>query len=128
MTTLDPPRPTTTARTGGGTATFLRRILPPAPAFTLDDHVERYGAMPLAASALIDEVDAAGLRGRGGAGFPTAVKLRAVAAGRRPVVVANGTEGEPASAKDKALLTTAPHLVLDGVAAAAGAVGAREAV
>src|SRR5439155_23142077 len=51
-----------------------------------------------------------------------------VAAGRTPVVVANGTEGEPASAKDKALLRRNPHLVLDGAVAAAEAVGAAEAI
>ena len=44
---------------------------------------------------LIAEVDRAGLTGRGGAGFPTADKLAAVAAGRAPVVIGNGTEGEP---------------------------------
>jgi NADH:ubiquinone oxidoreductase subunit F (NADH-binding) len=48
--------------------------------------------------------------------------------GRRPVVVANGTEGEPASTKDKLLLQSAPHLVLDGVVLAAEAVGARRAI
>ncbi len=79
--------------------------------------------------ALIRAVDAGGLRGRGGSGFPTARKLRAVADGaRRPVVVANGTEGEPASTKDKLLLQSAPHLVLDGVMLAAEAVGARRAI
>ena len=64
---------------------------------------------------LIDTIDQAGLRGRGGAGFPTAVKMRSVAQGRgRAVVLANGTEGEPASYKDRLLLTGQPHLVLDG--------------
>jgi NADH:ubiquinone oxidoreductase subunit F (NADH-binding) len=74
---------------------------------------------------LMLEVEASGLRGRGGAAFPTAVKLRAVAAGRgRPVVVVNGSEGEPASRKDRLLLTTRPHLVLDGALVAAAAIGA----
>ncbi len=76
---------------------------------------------------LIDEVERSGLRGRGGAAFPTAVKLRAVA-GRTPVVVVNGTEGEPLSAKDKSLLTYAPHLVIDGAALVAEAVGARRVI
>ena len=70
----------------------------------------------------------AGLTGRGGAGFPTARKLAAVAAGRAPVVVANGTEGEPASVKDRVLMACSPHLVLDGAALAAEVTGAREAV
>src|SRR3954451_25370244 len=76
--------------------------------------------------SLIDAVAAAGLRGRGGAAFPTATKLRAVraAAGRRAVVV-NAAEGEPISAKDRVLLEAAPHLALDGALLAAAAVGAR---
>ena len=77
------------------------------------------------ADDLIDEVAAAGLRGRGGASFPTAIKMRTVAAGRgRATVVINGSEGEPASAKDRVLLTRVPHLVLDGALAAAAATGA----
>ena len=95
----------------------------------LEIHRSHYPAPPAggdgAWSELIDEVDRAGLRGRGGAGFPTARKMRTVAAGRRrPVVVANGTEGEPNSGKDHLLLTRAPHLVLDGALWAAAAVGA----
>jgi NADH:ubiquinone oxidoreductase subunit F (NADH-binding) len=78
---------------------------------------------------LIAAVDAAGLRGRGGAAFPTGTKLRAVAAGTGPkVVVANGTEGEPLSEKDRVLLETNPHAVLDGLAAAVAAVGAGRAI
>ena len=53
----------------------------------------------------------------------------AVTATRRtPVVIANGTEGEPASAKDKVLLAQAPHLVLDGAVLAATLIGARQAI
>ena len=76
---------------------------------------------------LIEMVSAAGLRGRGGAGFPTAIKMRAVADRRgKPVVVVNGTEGEPTSRKDKTLLRLQPHLVLDGALHAALAIGADE--
>ena len=80
-------------------------------------------------ASLIDLVDRSGLRGHGGAAFPTARKLEAVASRRgAKVVVANGTEGEPASKKDRVLLREAPHLVLDGVEVAAQAVGARDAI
>lgn len=105
------------------------RLLPPAlgDGTSRPRHLERYGALPAADRSLVEEVDRAGLTGRGGAGFPTAVKLRAVAAGRSPVVVANGTEGEPVSAKDAVLMAHNPHLVVDGVVAAMGAVGADEA-
>jgi len=96
----------------------------------LREHTQTYGALPRPGSgrqraALAAAVGEAGLTGRGGAAFPTGTKLRAVAARRgRAVVVANGMEGEPASEKDQALMSRAPHLVLDGAAAAAEAVGA----
>jgi len=93
---------------------------------TLAGHLDHFGPVPGDATRLIEAVRRAGLRGRGGAGFPTAVKMMAVAERRRSVVVANGTEGEPASAKDKSLLAVAPHLVLDGAVLAARAVGAHE--
>ncbi|GII28911.1 NADH-ubiquinone oxidoreductase-F iron-sulfur binding region domain-containing protein [Planotetraspora mira] len=80
--------------------------------------------------ALAGEVD---LRGRGGAAFPFARKLTAVGQaaerrGTRPVVLVNATEGEPASAKDKALIARVPHLVLDGAVLTARALSAREIV
>jgi NADH:ubiquinone oxidoreductase subunit F (NADH-binding) len=101
---------------------------------SLAEHLERYGDLELraprgATDELIDVVEASGLRGRGGAGFPMGRKLRAVAERRgRPIVVANGAEGEPVSGKDSVLLRFVPQLVLDGVAVAAAAVGAREAI
>jgi NADH:ubiquinone oxidoreductase subunit F (NADH-binding) len=92
----------------------------------LGRHLAVHGPMPDVTPELIGEITRAGLRGRGGAGFPAGIKLAAVAEGRRPVVVVNGTEGEPMSAKDRSLLRRTPHLVLDGALAAAHAVGARE--
>ncbi|MGW1029478.1 NADH-ubiquinone oxidoreductase-F iron-sulfur binding region domain-containing protein [Streptomyces sp. NPDC002577] len=87
------------------------------------------GYAPLAdPDRLLDTVAESGLLGRGGAAFPMAVKLRAVrgsgARDPRPVVVANGEEGEPASAKDRWLMRHRPHLVLDGARLAAHVVGA----
>ncbi|MFI8240402.1 NADH-ubiquinone oxidoreductase-F iron-sulfur binding region domain-containing protein [Streptomyces sp. NPDC085866] len=74
---------------------------------------------------LLDRIAAAGLRGRGGAGFPAAVKIRAVRDAPGPhVVVANGEEGEPGSVKDRWLLRHRPHLVLDGIRLVAGMTGA----
>lgn len=93
-------------------------------------HLGRYGPLPTGhdAESLAAVLQAAGLTGRGGAGFPTHRKLRAVAAARgRPVVVGNAAESEPASAKDRALLTRSPHLVLDGLHLVAQALGARGA-
>ena len=97
---------------------------------TLAEHIAVYGRLPPAGTIdLPSLVEASGVRGRGGAAFPTATKLRAVAARRgRPLVVANGTEGEPISGKDKVLVRYLPHLVLDGATAAAQALGAREAI
>ncbi|MCL2551031.1 MAG: SLBB domain-containing protein [Actinomycetia bacterium] len=93
----------------------------------LSDHLDRHGPAPTgrAADALADDVERAGLTGRGGGGFPTGRKLRTVAGRRGPaVVVANGMESEPASRKDETLLALAPHLVLDGAVLAADATGA----
>src|SRR5689334_21513342 len=99
----------------------------------LVEHTERYGRPAVTGRALIDLVGRAGLRGRGGAGFPLARKLVAVAdqvAARRTraVVLVNGCESEPVSQKDRVLLRLAPHLVLDGAVLAALAGGADEIV
>jgi NADH:ubiquinone oxidoreductase subunit F (NADH-binding) len=93
-------------------------------------HERQHGPMPMLrrAGRLIDVVEAAGLTGRGGAGFPAGRKMRLVAAGPgAKVVVANGAEGEPASLKDRLLLSRVPHLVLDGMTLAAQAINADEA-
>jgi NADH:ubiquinone oxidoreductase subunit F (NADH-binding) len=116
---------------GGGlprllTSTALHRAL------TLSEHLAIHGELAPSRrrgreTGLIAEIDHAGLRGRGGAGFPTGRKMRAVAASRRrPIVVLNATEGEPASLKDATLATTVPHLALDGAVLAARALGADE--
>ncbi len=93
-------------------------------------HVARLGPLPQGTRALIDVIERSDLRGKGGAGFPAAVKWRAVASQRvgNPVVLANGGEGEPLSRKDRTLMEQRPHLVIDGALLAAGAVGAREVV
>ena len=111
-----------------GAARMLAAVRRDGRAVSLDAHLARFGTFD-ADSDLIAIVERSGLRGRGGGGFPTGQKLRAVANGRgRPVVVVNGAEGEPTSGKDKALLRHVPHLVLDGAAAAASALGARDVI
>ncbi|HEX5291924.1 MAG TPA: NADH-ubiquinone oxidoreductase-F iron-sulfur binding region domain-containing protein [Streptosporangiaceae bacterium] len=108
------------------------RLLPAAPE-DLRAHLARYGPTPYRnqSGALIAEVEASGLTGRGGAAFPVHRKLAAVARvgvrQGRAVVVANGAESEPASRKDELLLQLAPNLVLDGLQLTAEAVGAAEA-
>ena len=113
-------------------AAGLPRLLPAAPE-DLRAHLARYGPAPYRnqSGALIAEVEASGLTGRGGAAFPVHRKLAAVARAGvrqgRTVVVANGAESEPASRKDELLLQLAPNLVLDGLQLTAEAVGAAEA-
>ena len=104
----------------------------------LDTHLEIHGPLP---SGLHDRrwpdrftetVERSGLLGRGGAAFPTARKMATVRAmRRRPIVVANLMESEPASSKDRVLASAVPHLVLDGaevLARAIDAVGVRVCV
>ena len=103
------------------------------PMAELRAHVGVHGPLPdmhgVAPAQIIALTERAGLCGRGGAAFPAAIKMRAVSGRRgRKIVVANGAEGEPASRKDRVLLRELPHLVLDGVALAARAVGADTAI
>ncbi len=112
-------------------ATRLPRLLSATgqPA-DLAAHLQTHGQTPYRGGPglLIHSIETAGLTGRGGAAFPTHRKLSAVAGQKgNPVVVGNGAEGEPASDKDKTLLWSSPHLVLDGLQLAAEAVGARKA-
>jgi len=118
--------------TGAAAQARLPRLLAAGQAGRTDlaHHLAAHGPVPYRGTPhqLIEEIRAAGLTGRGGAAFPTAVKMTAVAGGRAsPVVVGNGAEGEPASDKDKHLLSSAPHLVLDGLQLAAEAIGAGRA-
>ncbi len=80
------------------------------------------------ADAVLAVVAASGLRGRGGAGFPTATKWRSVLEHRSatlpPTVVVNAAEGEPGSYKDRAILAANPYRVLEGALIAALVVGA----
>ncbi|MGW7369817.1 NADH-ubiquinone oxidoreductase-F iron-sulfur binding region domain-containing protein, partial [Streptomyces sp. NPDC054841] len=103
-------------------------VLGPAPdvAESAEAYLDASGYQETAGPAeLLERIADAGLLGRGGAGFPAAVKLAAVRdAGGVPVVVANGEEGEPGSVKDRWLLRARPHLVLDGLARAAAITGA----
>jgi len=85
--------------------------------------------MDLAPESLVERVSASGLRGRGGGWFEAARKWRAVRAeGGRPLIVANGAEGEPGSFKDRFVMLRRPGDVVAGLTLAARAIGAREAV
>ena len=96
---------------------------------SLAEHQSVHGAQSKGGPGLFDAAELSGLRGRGGASFPTAAKLRSVARqpGSRAVLV-NAAEGESMSFKDRLLLERTPHLVLDGALAAASAVEADEVV
>ena len=97
---------------------------------SLPEHVRRLGPLPPAGHELIECLDRCGLSGRGGASYPVGAKWRSVAAKSRgsAVVIVNGAEGEPQSRKDRLLMTTRPHLVLDGAFLAARAVRANQVV
>jgi NADH-quinone oxidoreductase subunit F len=114
------------------------RVLDPDPILSLQAYVDGGGgqglstARGLTSMAVIDNVDASGLRGRGGGGFPTGRKWRAVAANRSPLlpatVVINAAEGEPGSFKDREILRRNPYRVLEGALIAAHAIGADRVV
>ena len=113
-------------------STFL---LPTQPVSSIDQYlsaspggigIER--ARTIGPQATIDEITRAGLRGRGGGGFPTGRKWAGIAAqtaGRR-YLVCNGAEGEPGTFKDRALIRANPYQLVEGVAIATYAIGATE--
>lgn len=84
----------------------------------------------MAPEEVILEIEAAGLRGRGGSGFPTAAKWRAAreAPADRKIVVANLMAADPSALGDRALAEGNPHLVIEGLLIAAHAIGAGEAI
>ena len=115
----------------------------PADFFVVEDNIRRggllldnklaYGEVLRSAVAsggqhIVDTVKASGLRGRGGAGFPTGQKWEACrnAEGNRHFVVCNADEGEPGTFKDRVLLTRQADLVFEGMTLCALAVGARK--
>src|SRR5438552_10293460 len=101
----------------------------------LDHRYDRYADYPsalerayaLTPEAILDELKRSGLRGRGGAGFPTGVKWSSVAshACRTRYVVCNAAEGEPGTFKDRFLIRANPYAVLEGLLIAAHVVGAK---
>lgn len=116
-----------------------RRVLDRLPIGTLAEHAAIGGLRALHSAratdpaVIIDLVTDAGLRGRGGAGFPTGVKWRTVADNATsspiaPTVVVNAAEGEPGTFGDRAILAANPYRVLEGALIAAHAVGARSIV
>jgi NADH-quinone oxidoreductase subunit F len=137
-----------TARTSGFTArrstgktagmTIVHRVLYPHPIANLDEYLARGGGKGLETArkveplALIEELESAGLRGRGGAGFPTGTKWRTVAENQSTTltttVVVNGAEGEPGTFKDRTILRNDPYQVVEGALIAALAVGGRSII
>ena len=110
------------------------RLLAGNPVTSLEQWIEQGGGQGLDAArrmgpeALLATVEASGLRGRGGAGFPTATKWRTVleyrTAGLTTPVVVNGAEGEPGTFKDRTILRHNPYQLVEGALIAASAVGA----
>jgi NADH-quinone oxidoreductase subunit F len=110
-------------------------LLDGEPVGSLAEYRARGGGQAFAAAvqvgedAVIGEITASGLRGRGGGGFPTGLKwsgIRAAGPGRR-FAVCNAAEGEPGTFKDRALLRHDPYRVLEGLAIASFAIGAEAA-
>jgi NADH-quinone oxidoreductase subunit F len=118
--------------------TLVHRILYPTPINSLDEYIVARGglgleqARDLEADAIIAEIQASGLRGRGGAGFPTGRKWRTVrnycSRFERTSVVVNAAEGEPGTFKDRTILRNDPYQVLEGALIAALAVGADQII
>jgi len=103
----------------------------------IDEYIARDGYAALAKALtqmtpeqVIAEIKAAGLRGRGGAGFPTAVKWEKVrqAQGEPKYIICNGDEGDPGAFMDRSIFESDPHSVIEGMLIGAWAIGARHGV
>ena len=101
----------------------------------LEDYVARGGYVALGnalremkAEEVCDAITRSGLRGRGGAGYPTGIKWNLVrkAQSDKKYVVANGDEGDPGAYMDRSLMESDPHKILEGMAIAGYAVGAEQ--
>ncbi len=100
----------------------------------IDDYILRGGysalvkALSMKPEEIIEEIKNSGLRGRGGAGFPTGIKWEIARAQRGEIkyIICNGDEGDPGAYMDRSLLEGNPHLVLEGMIIGAYAIGARE--
>ena len=111
-------------------------VRPPAEPQTYEEYIAEGGyeavrrALAGNPQAVLDAVSASGLRGRGGAGFPTGQKwsFAALESEATKYIVVNGGEDEPGSQKDRVVIEFFPHKVLEGVILAAFAIGAVEAI
>lgn len=124
--TLAPERPASAGEAAiiPSTAARLLAGLHPDRPMTYAEHLAAGGRRVHRSQAwLCDASGATRLAGRGGAGFPAAVKLAATHAGRKTEVLVNGCESDPSSFKDRVLMRHAPHRVLDGALAVADALG-----
>lgn len=83
-------------------------------------------ALEMSPAEVIEDVREAGLRGRGGAGFPTGIKWASVTGDGDRYIVCNADEGEPGTFKDRHVLERAPYLLLEGMSIAAYATGAHK--
>ncbi len=92
------------------------------------DYAALARAREIGVAALLEELEVSGLQGRGGAGFPAHLKWRSVIEQDETErhVVCNADEGEPGTFKDREVLLRRPHALLEGLAIAADAVGARD--
>jgi len=118
--------------------TLVHRVLYPTPIGSLEEYEKARGgtglsaARDLSADEIISVIEASGLRGRGGAGFPTGRKWRTVrdycSKFERTSVVVNAAEGEPGTFKDRTIIRNDPYQVLEGALIAARAVDADQII